>query len=395
MFACTTSWCNCRDLAQRSKSYNQSDIDDNSSTSSSHKMNDLISCNAKPVVVAISIVSHVFIAYALFISSCALFQVKHQPADFRSISTPLSHVSIMVAVVDGFLLLVCFATDAVALLVAVSSSCPFDRTFIVLGFNGFYALLSILLHSPFIILAYVNDASLTGSISIFYVMTVSSQLLAVTRFYMVYQEYSLHKLRFCSKIRTRFCNKDPSDVNYDLRKPLSFSQPQSRTKRSQQQSQNGQHRNNLTQARLLEEEGPTPEIVPLLPKTTLTIIQKCDIFCNRLLFIICSFVFCVLIMGVAALLTCYLVILPITNGFSHLLDRLFITFHIAIMIVGALIYAAYKIFIEKKSDSHSKTKDKRSIKQKEEDNTRNRNRSRSRKRRTGTRQGKHDSESAV
>lgn len=213
VFAITTSWCNCRNSTQR-LNYDQSG--DNSSESSSRSRASLISCIAKPVVVAIAIVSHIFIAVTLSVSVYASFQVKRQPADFRSISNPLSNISIMVAAVDGVLLLVCFVTDAVAFFVAVTSSCSFDFAFIVLTWNGCYALLSILLHSPYIILAYINDASLTGSMSIFYVVTVSSQLLVVTRFYMVCQEtQALHKIKFC--------NKRSSNANYDRNKPLVFS----------------------------------------------------------------------------------------------------------------------------------------------------------------------------
>ena len=93
----------------------------------------------KPVVVAISIVSHAFITFTLGVSCYTSLQVQSQPADFRSISSPLSNISIMVAAADGILLLVCILTDIVAFLVAVSiaSSCPFDCAFIVLSCTGF------------------------------------------------------------------------------------------------------------------------------------------------------------------------------------------------------------------------------------------------------------------
>jgi hypothetical protein len=318
VFACTTSWYthNCRALLQKSDSHS-----------------DLISYNAKPVVVAISIISQMFIAFTFTVSVYASLQFKHQPADFRSSSSPfISNVSIMVAAGDGILLLVCFLTDAVALYVAIFSSCPLDCMFIILSCNGFYALLTILLHSPYIILAYINDASLTGGMSIFYVITVSSQLIALTRFFKVYQEYSIplcHKRCFLKC----FNNKHQNDA--------------------------------ILESRNVQEQ-PT-ERIPLLTCAKTTRVQKCDMFCSSLLFIVYSVIFCALIMVVAALLILYLVMLPITNGFSNLFNRLFITFHIAIAIVGALIYAAYKIFIEKKSDSHSEKEEEKSIERKEKD----------------------------
>lgn len=117
---------------------------------------------------------------------------------------------------------------------------------------------------------------------------------------------------------------------------------------------------------LAEEENPT-EKAPLILFSKTTRVEKCDIFCKSLLFTLCSLVFCVLIIGVAALLTCYLVILPITNGFSNLFDRLSLTFHVDIAIVSALVYAMYKIFFEKKNDSHNESKEEKSTKRKEKD----------------------------
>ena len=52
----------------------------------------------------------------------------------------------------------------------------------------------------------------------------------------------------------------------------------------------------------------------------------------------------ILIIGAVALLTCYLVILLITNGLSHVFGYLIDTYHMAIIIVGAFV--AYKTFIE-------------------------------------------------
>ena len=112
-----------------------------------------------------------------------------------------------------------------------------------------------------------------------------------------------------------------------------------------------------------------------------TRVQKSDVFCKSLFFTLYSLIFCILILGVAALLTCYLIILPITNGFSNLFSRLFITFHIAILIVGALIYVVYKIFIEQKEDSsNQRKKDRSPIEWRQKDNTRQQNRSKKRHR---------------
>ena len=239
----------------------------------------IISCNARPaIIVASSIVSQVFIAYAFGVSSYACSEIKSQP-DFTSNSIPLSHVSILIAVLDGVLLVLSIVTDLLALLMAVHCS---DHAFITLSCTIFYASISVFLHSPYIIIAYINDASLTGSMFIFYTITLSSQFWAISRFYTVYVEL-VH----------------PADSN---------------------------------------------ENVPLLSAK-----PKCyEIFCKSFIFVLCSLTFCVLIMGVVALLTCYLIILPITNGLSHLFGRLFDTYHTAIAIITAFV--AYKTFIEKKNE---------------------------------------------
>ena len=143
-----------------------------------------------------------------------------------------------------------------------------------------YALLSILFHCPYIILDYINDASLTGSIFIFYTASWGLIFFAINRFYTVYQDIVLPKLDF------------------------------------------------------LTHNGPE-----MTPKA------KCKLFCKSFIFILCSLVFSILIIGAVALLTCYLVILPITNGLNHLFGRLIDTYHTAIVIVGAFV--AYKTFIER------------------------------------------------
>ena len=55
----------------------------------------------------------------------------------------------------------------------------------------------------------------------------------------------------------------------------------------------------------------------------------------------------VLIQGAVVLLSCYLVILPITNGLSHLFGRLINTYQTAILIIGAIV--TYKAFFENKN----------------------------------------------
>lgn len=67
----------------------------------------------------------------------------------------------------------------------------FDRAYVVLGCTSVYASLSILLHYLYIILAYINDAELKGSIFIFYTVSWSLMFLAISRFYMVYHELVL------------------------------------------------------------------------------------------------------------------------------------------------------------------------------------------------------------
>ena len=231
----------------------------------------------KSATAAIAVISAVHITYALGISSFACTAIKDQP-EFMSKSAPLSDVSIMVAVADGVLLLLCIVTDIVAFFVAIHYTIA--HAYMVLSCTLFYALLSILFHCPYIILAYINDASLTGSMFIFYTASWGLIFLAINRFYTVYQDTVLPQLKF---------------------------------------------------------------LIPGGPETSTQ--ARCQLFCKSFIFILCSLVFSILIIGSVALLTCYLVILPITNGLSHLFGRLIDTYHTAIVIVGAFV--AYKTFIER------------------------------------------------
>ena len=167
-----TAWCNCKESLQKSR-------EDNST---------LIGNKVRSAIVAIAVISVVNILYAFGLACYACSAIKDQP-EITLNSTPLANVSIMVAVVDFVLLLLCIATDILALCVAVRYS--FDYAYIVLGSTSLYSLLCILQHCPYIILAYINDAELTGSIFTFYIVSWGLIFLAVTVFYTNY-----HKLCF-------------------------------------------------------------------------------------------------------------------------------------------------------------------------------------------------------
>ena len=80
--------------------------------------------------------------------------------------------------------------------------------------------------------------------------------------------------------------------------------------------------------------------------------QKCrQLICESFIFIMYCALLCILIMGAAALLSCYLVILPITNGLSHLFGRLVSTYQTALTILGTIV--TYKAFFEKKNRPQS------------------------------------------
>ena len=271
-----TAWCSCRGSLQEAREDN----------------NPFISKRVRSAIAAIAIISAVHIAYALLVTCYACVAIKDQPELILK-NSPLANISIMVAAADGVLLLLCIATDMLALFVAVRTRSSFDHAYIVLGCTIVYGFLSILLHCPHIILAYINDDELTGSMFVFYTVSWGLMFLAISRFHMVYQDLVL-----------------PCHVKI----------------------LNCIHRQNQnTQAPLL---GNRPK--PSYSK----------VFCNSFIFILYSLSFSILILGSVALLTCYLIVLPITNGLSHLFGRLIDTYHTAIIIVGAFV--AYKTFIERR-----------------------------------------------
>ena len=273
-----TAWCSCKDSLKEARE------DDNP----------LISKRVRSAISAIAIISAVHIAYALLVSCYACVAIKDQP-DFILKNSPLANISIMVAAADGVLLLLCIATDVLAFFVAVRVQNSFDCAYVVLSCTIVYASLSILLHCPYVILAYINDAELTGSMFIFYTVSWGLMFLAISRFYIVYQDLVLPcHAKLLNRIRCQ---------NSEQYQPLPGSQ-----------------------------NGPSYS----------------KMFCSSIIFILYSLSFSILILGSVTLLTCYLIVLPITNGLSHLFGRLIDTYHTAIVIVGAFL--AYKTFIEKKND---------------------------------------------
>ena len=274
-----TAWCSCKDSLHEARE------DDNP----------FISRRVRSAISAIAIISAVHIAYAFFFFCYACVSIKDQP-ELLLKDSPLANVSIMVAVADGALLLLCIATDILALFVAVRTQDSFDRAYIVLSCTVVYASLSILLHCPYIILAYINDSELTGSMFVFYTVSWGLMFLAICRFYIVYQDLML-------SCRTRM-----------------LTHFQNQTNTTQQDN-----------APLVENRRPSYG----------------KVFCNSFIFILCSLSFSILILGSVTLLTCYLIVLPITNGLSHLFGRLIDTYHTAIVIAGAFV--AYKTFIERRN----------------------------------------------
>jgi hypothetical protein len=79
------------------------------------------------------------------------------------------------------------------------------------------------------------------------------------------------------------------------------------------------------------------------------------LFCESFIFIVYCILICTLVLGAVALLSCYLVILPITNGLSHLFGRLVSTYQTALLIIGAI--ATYKAFFESKNKRQSAEED--------------------------------------
>ena len=360
-----TAWYNCKRSLKRSKSHSE----DNSAFSRS---TNIISCNVRPAIVAGSLLSQVFIIYTLGVSCYACSEINNQP-NFTSNSTPLSKISIMVAIGDGIVLLSCIVTDIIALLMAVAFY-HFDCAFILLSCTIFCASLSVLLHSPYIILAYINDASLTGSMFIFYTITLSSQFLAINRLYTVYHELVLP----ChDKILNRNGHQkiDPNgyqSLNSSLSQSLEEVNRHRNIDTNRYQSLDSsfnrsfeevnRHRNtsidpyqslNSSLSQSIEEVNrhrrvSYSEDEPLL-LTERAKLKRSEIICELLFFVLYSLILCIIITGLVVLLTCYLIILPITNGLSHLFGRLFDTYNTAIVIIGA--FAAYKTFIEKKNES--------------------------------------------
>ena len=274
-----TAWCSCKGSLHEAK----------------EDENPFISKRVRSGISAIAIISAVHIAYALLVSCYACVAIKDQP-ELLLKNSPLANISIMVAVADGVLLLLCIATDVLALFVAVRTQNSFDCAYIILSCTAVYAFLSILLHCPYIILAYINDSELTGSMFVFYTVSWGLMFLAISRFYVVYQDLVLP----CHTKILTYCRNQ-----------------------------------NTTQQ----------ENVPLIGNLRR---QSCSkVFCNSFVFILYSLSFSILILGSVTLLTCYLVVLPITNGLSHLFGRLIDTYHTAIVIAGAFV--AYKTFFEKRN----------------------------------------------
>lgn len=304
------SWCN----------YKQRSTTDNST---------LFSNKVRSAIAALAVISLVNILYAFGLSCYACSAIKHQP-EVTMNTAPLANLSIMVSVVDFVLLLLCIATDILAFLAAIR--CSSDCAYIFLGCTSLYSLLCILQHCPYIILAYINDTELTGSIFIFYTVSWGLIFLAITVFYTNY-----HKLVLpCHMRAAHLCHR--MIVWHNSRRNTAADLESSTSSISSQCSER------VNRHRKLSYETLDGEVVHNQ--------QKCrKLFCESLIFIIYCALFCILVMGAAALLSCYLVILPITNGLSHLFGRLVSTYQTALIILGAIV--TYKAFFEKKNEPQS------------------------------------------
>ena len=234
----------------------------------------------------------------------------------------------MVTVVDFVLLLLCIAMDILAFFVAVHYS--FDCAYIVLGCTSLYSLLCILQHCPYIILAYINDAELTGSIFVFYTVSWGLIFLAITVFYTNYHKSVLP----CHRRVMHLFHRRIS--NYNSRRNTAADLESSTSSLSSQASEEVNCHRKLSYQNLDQEV-----VQPTCRK----------LFCKSFIFILYCILFCILILGAVALLSCYLVILPITNGLSHLFGRLISTYQTAILIIGAIV--TYKTFFENKNEVHS------------------------------------------
>jgi hypothetical protein len=233
----------------------------------------------------------------------------------------------MVVVVDFVLLLLCITTDVLAFLVALHYSS--DWAYIFLGFTSVYSLLCILQHCPYIILAYINDVELTGSIFIFYTVSWGSMFLVIAVFYTNYHKSVLP----CHMKVALFFHR--MIVHHNPRQNPAADLESSTSSLSSQSSEVNRHRK-------LSYQNLDPEVVqPTCRK----------LFCESFVFIIYCILICILALGAVALLSCYLVILPITNGLSHLFGRLVSTYQTALLIIGAIV--TYKAFFENKSKLQS------------------------------------------
>ena len=173
IFIITSCYNSCKSASQRSDIV--SERNDHETTDSSH-------CNARPTIISIAVISPIFTLYTFGISCYACTKIKTQPK-FMSNSSSLSDIPILTAAADGILLLLCVITELVAFCVAISQSFKFDKAFIVLSFTVLYPVLNVLLHFLYIILTYINDASLTGSMFILYTLTLSGMFLMIKIFY--------------------------------------------------------------------------------------------------------------------------------------------------------------------------------------------------------------------
>jgi hypothetical protein len=332
----------------------------------------LFSNKWRSAIVAVAVISAVNIFYALGASCYACAAIKDQP-DLTFESTLLSNVSIMVAIADGILLLLCILTDILALFAAINHS-P-DCAYIILGCTSFYSLLCILQHCPYIILAYINDVELTGSIFIFYTVSWSLIFLALSRFYTIYQELILpycNNLKIFNdnvKISERLeleASGSSSTSDFDQHRTVIYSNttvennvdPEASLTSTTSEASAANQRQDLYED--LDRQGSRRSSLSLLHRNQPTQVHSTSaksryrshkLFCKSFLFVLCSLVICILIIGAVGLLTCYLIILPITNGLSHLFGRLIDTYHTALVIVGAFL--AYKTLIEKKNDSQT------------------------------------------
>ena len=305
----------------------------------------LISNKWRSAIVAIALISVINIIYALGASCYAWAAIKDQPK-LASESDLLSNVSLIAAIADAILLVLCIVTDILAFFLAIKYS--LDCAYIILGCTSLYSLLCILQHCPYIILAYINDAELTGSIFIFYTISWSLIFLAISRFYTIYHELMLP----CCNIFNDDSNVD-TVASFDLEALIPNTATSETDLNSNLEASLTSTTGSTSESEVsVDQHRPRDQYEDLDRRGSWRISQRCKkLFCRSFFFILCSLVICILIIGSVTLLTCYLIILPITNGLSHLFGRLIDTYHTAIVIVGAFV--AYKTFIENRNDSQT------------------------------------------